>query len=130
MSLDDLSDVAFVSLCKMLRQGVVHPVCSIIRQIVETMESAPCETQIQFLKDLKGRSRVAAIAVVKHIAHNLLTDQFHLPDFEAVQKAMATDVEYGGIRMPFMVAKQAYEWHMLHMCKCYNALDTDLDFFI
>ena len=49
---------------------------------------------------------------------------------KAVQKAMATEVEYGGIRMRFMEAKQAYECHMVHMCKCYDALDTDLDFFI
>jgi hypothetical protein len=111
-----MSDAEFSNILLRLRNGESAPFDPFIHRVMDMFESSKPDDTLRFLKNLRGRERLATIQIVKHIAHASTTDRFYVTAEEFARCA------------PFFRAKHMYESFMAHMCDFYKALDVDIDF--
>lgn len=76
-------------------------------ELKAVLERSTPHDQLDFLRQLRGRKRILAIAKVKWLTHDTAG---YGDKFQTFTPTWQTDiVEYGGIRMPWPMAKSAYE---------------------
>ena len=130
-SLDDMSADDFETLLQKLQHGHKIPYIkgSFIARLFDHLESSKPDVLVQFLRGLRGRERLAAIATVRHMVDKeaKYDDTLHCGDISSFQSISNSIVEYNDTRMPFLEAMQWHQEVKLHLQNLCQALAYESD---